>query len=301
VKPGGRPGHEGLSPIDGSPVPGQTGTVEAVLTEGFSTGRFEFRAKTGEVLQALDLTQGSGAAVDEFFGDVTPPNTQFLVYVTGQDVNGAAYQRVLPGTIKPQTVVISPPLVSDLLQGLHQAQTTTYNFQVKNFGPADSFQVSASDSAGFISGISPTTFQLGTNESINVTLQVQPPGKTPTSTPTDLTISVASQTNAGASKSSCAVPLGKTVDDPIVPDLAIAAGAANGAINTDAGGNTTCSVGAGFTVTNVGRAISARSTLTATLLPSGGFLDSKDVKGLVPREGVGVQVGNTLRFLARFG
>src|SRR6266404_5575049 len=185
VKPSGRPGHEGFSPITGLPLAGQASTVDARLGDGFSTAQFELRTKAGALLQSFSLTPVTGT-VDELAGTLTPPAASFLVYVTGLDSNGTAYRRVLPGIITPQTVQITAPTSQDLRPG----QTTTYVFQVKNLGAADTFVFSGSDDRGFLSSISPAVFALATNETRSVTVQLQTPAGAVPGTSDTLTVTV---------------------------------------------------------------------------------------------------------------
>ena len=84
VEPGGRPGHEGFFPIDGLPLAGQEGTVDAVMSGDFNTAQFSLRSQTGAVLQKFPLSLVP-ETTDEFVGQVTPPTSSFRVYVTGQD------------------------------------------------------------------------------------------------------------------------------------------------------------------------------------------------------------------------
>jgi hypothetical protein len=189
VEAGGRPGHEGYFPITGLPPAGEEGTVDAVLSGEFNTANFELRSKTGAALQALNLALVP-ETTDEFSGKVTPPSTAFLVYVTGVDSAGAPYQRVLSGLVKPQSLKITAPPSEDLRPG----HTTSYTFQVKNLGAADSFQFSGSDDKNFLSSISQTTFTLAANETKNVTVQLNPPGNAPIGSSDTLTASVRSTT-----------------------------------------------------------------------------------------------------------
>jgi subtilisin-like proprotein convertase family protein len=89
---------------------------------------------------------------------------------------------VFPGAFNPQSVEIILPTPPDL----HPGETTTYTIQVKNNGATDSFELSGKDSFGypgsdslFMNSISPTSFTLPTTETINVTVELQPPIDTP--------------------------------------------------------------------------------------------------------------------------
>lgn len=180
VEPRGRTGHQGMFPIAGLPLAGQTNTVDAVVSGAFNTAQFEFRSKAGAVVQSLSLSQGAGEFPGEFSGQVTLPDVPFLVYVTGADGSGATYQRVLPTMFTPQRVKITAPPSQDLRPG----QTTTYTFQVKNLGPANTFNFTAVDDKGFVSSVNPITFTLNTNETMDVMVQLQPPSNAVASTDT---------------------------------------------------------------------------------------------------------------------
>jgi uncharacterized repeat protein (TIGR01451 family) len=190
VEPGGRPDHEGFFPIAGLPEAGSTSTVDAIMSGDFNTAQFDLRSKAGGPLQTLSLTQGAGVSTQEFSGDVTLPNTSFLVYVTGLDLNGNPYQRVLPASVRPQTVKIIAPLSQDLRAG----QPTTYTFQVKNLGSTDTFTLSAADDKSFLNNISPTTLTLNGNETKDVTVILRPPTNAQPGLSDTLTVTVRSTT-----------------------------------------------------------------------------------------------------------
>jgi hypothetical protein len=191
VELGGRPGHQGFFPIDGLPLAGREGTVDAVVSGDFSTTQFDLRARSGAPLQTLTLTPVP-ETTDEFSGKVTPPNTPFLVYLTGQDAGGNRYQRVLSARLRPQTVKIDAPLSQDLRPG----QTSTYTFKVTNLGAPDTFTFSGSDDKSYLGLISPTTFSLGTDETKDVAVQLQPPASATTGTSDTLTVNVAGSSGA---------------------------------------------------------------------------------------------------------
>lgn len=179
-----RPGHEGETPIMGSPTSGRLTSVTATLdAEGANTAVVQLRSLDGVVLQTLNLQEipwpGDSEEIPEprltpwkdYFADVTVPSVPFQVYVTGQDVNGNSYQRLVPGVIRPQTVeIIAPPL-----QNLHPGQSLSYNLQVKNSGPADTFQLTGIDDQNYLAGMNPTSIALGTNETKNVKVQITVP------------------------------------------------------------------------------------------------------------------------------
>jgi hypothetical protein len=188
VRLGGRPGHQGFFPIDGLPLAGEVATADSVVSGPFSTTHFQLRNRVGELLQSLNLT-GVPETTDEFSGTLTPPNSSFLVYLTGQDAAGKEYQRVLSGGIRPQTVGLIAPVAHDLPAG----QTTTYTFKVTNGGAAaDTFSVVASDDRRFLTSVSPTSLTLAAGASVDVLTQLLPPETTPAGTSDTLTLTVQS-------------------------------------------------------------------------------------------------------------
>ena len=99
----GRPGHQGFFRIDGLPLAGQEAIVDAVVSGPFGTAQFDLRGRSGAPLQTLALTPAPETP-EEFAGKVTPPNTPFLVYLTGQDAGGHRYQRVLSARLRAHEV-----------------------------------------------------------------------------------------------------------------------------------------------------------------------------------------------------
>jgi len=194
VEPGGRPGHEGFFSIDGLPLAGQEGTVDAVMSGDFNTAQFSLRSETGAVLQTFPLSLVP-ETTDEFFGQITPPTLPFRVYVTGQDITGANYQRLLSASIRPQTVKIDAPTSQDLRPG----QSLSYTFTVTNLGAPDTFSFTGSDDRNYLTSVSPSVFSLNTNDSIDVTVQVQPPPDVTPGTSDTLTVNVVAMGTTEAS------------------------------------------------------------------------------------------------------
>lgn len=66
----------------------------------FTTTHFDVRSSSGDVLSNLTLVPSTGDFGDpptnSFFGIVNLPPGSSLIYVTGEDVNGKPYQRVIP-------------------------------------------------------------------------------------------------------------------------------------------------------------------------------------------------------------
>jgi von Willebrand factor A domain-containing protein 7 len=194
VEIAGRPGHQGYFDLEGFPVVGQQTVAAAELSAGVTTAAFDLRDKTGAPLGSLNLTLEAGGSGAEFFGEVQLPNRPFLVYATGAFSNGEAFQRVISKTVQPQTVRVFAPVARSLTPG----QTTLYNFEVTNYGPANTFRFTALDDLGFVTGVTPAIFSLATGESAQVTVELAVPSGTPEGGTDVLTASVESLAPEGA-------------------------------------------------------------------------------------------------------
>ncbi|HEY0074432.1 MAG TPA: IPT/TIG domain-containing protein, partial [Abditibacteriaceae bacterium] len=187
VKVGGRPGHTGAFPIEGEPLADAPNMAHAVLSPGFKSAQFQFRAPDGKILKSFNLSPSAGGITGEFYGNVTLPDSSFLVYVIGEDKTGKSFQRVLPGLTTAQVVTISAPAITTLSPGV----TTTYIFRVTNLGPKDTFTVTATDDRGFVTEVTPRNFQLDKGKSQNVTVKLAPAaGLSPDITSETLTVNV---------------------------------------------------------------------------------------------------------------
>jgi uncharacterized membrane protein len=77
-------------------------------------------------------------------------------------------------------------------QDLQPRQSLTYTFTVTNLGTSDTFSFAGSDDENYLTAISPTVFSLNTNESREVTVQLQTPLNATPGTSDTLTVNVAS-------------------------------------------------------------------------------------------------------------
>ncbi len=186
LRPGGQGPHEALFPATGLPVVGKESAVSVSVSGDLHSPQFALRDENGALLQTLDLSASTETASD-FTGRFVTPATPFRIYVTGQDANEYNVQRSLSAPIQPQTVKIEAPVAQDLQRG----RVSNYTFKVTNSGPAGDFNVSAADDMGYVTNTSPTSFSLGTNQSRDVTVRLQPPADTEVGTANSLTVSVA--------------------------------------------------------------------------------------------------------------
>lgn len=183
--------HGGLIPSDGMPVVGQESAVSAQVSGDFRSPQFELRDEDGGLLMALPMSPPTETA-SEYTGRFITPSVPFRVYVNGLDANGFNVQRVLSSPIRPQTVKIEAPASQELQRG----RVSTYTFKVTNFGPPRDFNVGGTDDMDYVTNVSPTAFSLGTNQSRDVTVRLQPPADTEVGTSDSLTLNVAGTAGA---------------------------------------------------------------------------------------------------------
>ncbi|MDR2173249.1 MAG: hypothetical protein LBE32_03460 [Burkholderiales bacterium] len=159
--------------IVGYPVAGTKQNVEATISDDTSDVHFEFRSKDGALLNSVVLN-----VVDAYPGtktvfmseDVTLPIEPFRVYAVGKDANGNDFQRALSNTIVPQTVAVKGPEN----QNLPLDTDTAYTFKVTNYGNADNLFFAAIDDRGFVVSLTPATAPVGTGETVDVNVVLNP-------------------------------------------------------------------------------------------------------------------------------
>ncbi len=166
VELGGRPGHEGMFPIQGFPLAGRESEVEAAMDGEVSTLHFEFRGPAGEVLNTFRLHK---VDEQEYAGKVEVPDAPFVVYAVGVDMRGKRFQRMQSGQFKPQTFRVSAPHYWEIKAG----EESTCEAVVTNYGLAGSFRVIIGDPKHLVREVSPKEFQLESNDSIKLTLAFQ--------------------------------------------------------------------------------------------------------------------------------
>ena len=206
--------HQAYFPIDGLPLAGQVTKVTAELSPGqFNSAQFELRTSDGVLLQTVALSEIPNLEVDtsrQYLGDVTFPAVPVLVHVTGTDINGQPYQRVIAKTIKAQTVEVTAPRSEEIYSG----RDLSYTAQITNHGASDTFKIEANDDENFIRYISPSAFTLNTGEAINVTVNVKTPAGVLLGSRDVVTLNVESTGASGANNFA-------VTELMVVPDLEI--------------------------------------------------------------------------------
>lgn len=97
VEPGGRPGHEGLFPIQGNPAAGEPGMLQISMMDPLPQIALSLRRPNGETLLRPAVSQQDG---EQFWANFTVPSEPFGVYVSAEDaagntISGRSRQRCL--------------------------------------------------------------------------------------------------------------------------------------------------------------------------------------------------------------
>ncbi len=171
VKSGGRPGHEGMFPIQGQPLAGDPAALEIDLSaEPARTTEFRLVSEGGETIKELQMRRlNSDRESLEFAGMVQLPQKPFRIAVRGVDVNGKAYQRFVSRLFHAESVEVTPKLDFDELP---VGSTKNAVFVVRNTGVARTFKVSVTDTHGFVSHVEASSLELRSGESSSITVQL---------------------------------------------------------------------------------------------------------------------------------
>lgn len=194
VKPGGRPGHEGMLRIAGQPLADAPANLEVRLSGPVASASFQLVTLGGEPIEPVRMTMTSSGEDDqEYSGTFVLPMQPFRLRVIGQDAKGTAFQRLFHNLFHAATVEVAP--IDSALVDLPPGQTTPVRFTVRNVGAPATFRVTAVDSRRFLSRAFPQEITLATGQSGVVAVELTVPPGTPSGSGTDVTVTV----NSGSS------------------------------------------------------------------------------------------------------
>jgi von Willebrand factor A domain-containing protein 7 len=188
VRPGGRPGHEGLFKIQGQPVTGRPARLRARVSEtAVQTREFALFSMEGRPLRSVAL-----APVDdeEFSGGVQLPLEPFRVAMKGLDAAGAPYQRFFSGLFHAELVEVRR--TSDR-ETLAPGEDTAVTFAVRNVGPRARYRIVAVDARQFVTRVQPDVLEIEEGAAVPVTVWLRAPMNTNEGTAVDLTITATSE------------------------------------------------------------------------------------------------------------
>jgi von Willebrand factor A domain-containing protein 7 len=90
VELGGRPGHEGMFPIEGAPHKGEKVSFRVNLSGAVREARLDFVTKDGETIGTAPMTLSDDG---DYSGQCIVPASPFRVAIRGTDAQGARFQR----------------------------------------------------------------------------------------------------------------------------------------------------------------------------------------------------------------
>ena len=190
VRPGGRPGHEGLFKIPGQPLAGKKETLRASFSGKIKTAEFKLVSESGASLRKLEMREiGSDPEDHEYLGIAAFPEQQFRLLVTGLDSNGARYQRTYLTSFRATTLEVEPFHVPEELR---PGSKTTVAFRIRNIGQPASFQVVAVDDHGFVTRGNSNQLVLEQGAAATVEVDLAVPAATPPGTGVTLTLAATS-------------------------------------------------------------------------------------------------------------
>jgi von Willebrand factor A domain-containing protein 7 len=203
VRPGGRPGHEGLFKISGQPTAGQPAILRVSLAEtALKSPQFLLISTRGQRLQQVQLERASDSG-NEFSGTIDLPTEPFRVAVAGLDRADVPYRRVHNRLFRAALVEVRP---ASVVENIAPGEETVLEFDVMNVGPSSRFQIVAIDARQFVTRVEPTTVDLDRGAAQRVSVWLRVPAGTAPGTSDDLTITASSR-GARPTSNAAVVPL----------------------------------------------------------------------------------------------
>jgi hypothetical protein len=146
---GGRPGHEGLFPIDGSPIAGRPAILRVAWSEPDERMPvFELFSAQGRPIQRVTLDR---VGDDEFVGEIELPSSPFRVGVSGTTADGPRYQRMTGRMYRPESVEVVAPGLDEVNAGAD----TPIAFTVRNHGGRGRYRVTATVGGEVLTRVEP--------------------------------------------------------------------------------------------------------------------------------------------------
>ncbi len=154
VRAGGRPGHEGLFRINGSPIAGRPATLRIALSEPEEqVPVFELFSAQGRSIQRVTLER---VADDEFVGEIELPKVPFRVGVRGPDADGDRYQRMSGRMFRGEPIEVLPPAVAEVSAGADRPLA----FIVRNYGGPARYRLTATVGGQVLPRVEPPALDL---------------------------------------------------------------------------------------------------------------------------------------------
>jgi len=193
VELAGRPGHQGMFPIQGEPLVAKRAQLQASISGSAKDVSFSLISPEAAQLKSITMkrTDQDQYGGQQFEGALGPPTEPFRVIATGHDEKGNRFQRVHEALFRPTTIEITLHEMASVLAG----QTALLTFQVKNLGPPETFRVNAVCANRWPVKVERTEVALAKGESASVSVNVSVPAETSPYSLADLVFMVSSKSN----------------------------------------------------------------------------------------------------------
>ncbi len=191
VERGGRPGHEGLFPIQGNPAAGEPGMLEISMMDPLPQITVSLRRPSGETLLQPAVSQHDG---ELFWANFPVPNETFRVYVRAADAAGNTIQRAQSATVSPQRFFVKAeaPMLS-----VWPGDAVAARFRFENKGDASSFAAYAVLNDGSLAQVEPQTFTAGIGQTVELTVNVKLPFDAESGSQRELMLTVTNNRTGG--------------------------------------------------------------------------------------------------------
>jgi hypothetical protein len=182
VRRGGRPGHEGLLRISGSPIAGRPAMIRIALADAEErVPVFELFSAQGGPLQRVALDR---VGDEEFVGEIELPSVPFRIGVSGAGADGARYQRIDRRLFRAELVELVPPVLDEVRAGADRPVA----FALRNYGGPARYRVTATVGGEVLTRIEPPVVDVAANREQRVTVWL--PARTIAVAGTDLELLV---------------------------------------------------------------------------------------------------------------
>jgi len=194
----GRPGHEGMFPIDGQPLSTSEQYILLKMSGEVDNLEMYLVGLDGKVLKTVDLHLDSKiGTLSEYYGKVYLPNEKFKILVKGTDSAGNTFERLYNQVYVGQTVSVKPLRTRPVY--FQPGKKSTITFSVKNTSAKDTFILEATQESGDPITLETTEITLDANESAVVHVSFVVPMSADTKTQYAVTLKASSKTNAESS------------------------------------------------------------------------------------------------------
>lgn len=168
VRPGGRPGHEGLFKVEGQPVAGRPAMLRVRLSEADADAKapvFTLLSSHGEPIRTLDLLPTDER---EFVGEIALPTQEFRVALTSLEGAGTHVQRVHARLFRAELLEVVPGAAATASAG----RDSTIMFVVRNHGSRARFRMTALADGQLVAQVEPATAVIEQGGEQRVTVRV---------------------------------------------------------------------------------------------------------------------------------